>query len=104
MFGRLCVILVLTAVLPVEAMAADFGAPSGWAGKKVVPGADVTIEAGVRVIRPVPFDPAWVVDDETEIPGGVVYRGAAFYRVPGARAPKAVHQAKPQTPDKQGEE
>lgn len=104
MFGRLCVILVLTAVLPVAATAADFGAPSGWAGRKVVPGADVTIEAGVRVIRPVPFDPAWLVEDETEIPGGVVYRGAAFYRVPGARAPKAGHQAKPQTPDKQGEE
>lgn len=104
MFRQVCVVLLLTAALPVAAMAADFGAPSGAAGRHLVPGADVTIEAGVRVIRPVPFDPAWVVDEETEIPGGVVYRGAAFYRVPGVRAPKAVHRAKPQTPDKQNEE
>lgn len=82
-------------------MAADLGAPSNAAGRHLVPGADVTIEAGVRVIRPVPFDPAWLVDDETEIPGGVVYHGAAFYRVPGVRAPKALHKANPKTPDKQ---
>ncbi|MBS0251727.1 MAG: hypothetical protein JSR78_11770 [Proteobacteria bacterium] len=104
MFRQSCVALILIAAVPVAAMAADFGAPSGAAGRYFVPGADVTIEAGVRVIRPVPFDPAWLVDDETEIPGGVVYHGAAIYRVPGARAPKAVRRAKPKTPDKQDEE
>jgi hypothetical protein len=59
-----------------------------------VPGAYVTIEGGVRVIRPVPFDPAWVVSEETKIPGGLVYHGATFYRVPGASAAKAGHKAK----------
>ena len=74
-------------------MAADFGRPGVSGG--MVPGAYVTIESGVRVIRPVPFDPAWVVSDETEIPGGVVYHGAAIYHVPS----KAAHKAKPQKPD-----
>ncbi|MFT3729811.1 MAG: hypothetical protein QM780_00065 [Hyphomicrobium sp.] len=85
-------------------MAADFGGPRAATGRYLVPGADVTIEAGVRVIGPIPFDPAWVVDEKTEIPGGVVYRGAAFYRVPSARAPKAIHKAKPESPAKQDEE
>jgi hypothetical protein len=94
MFGRILVVLVLSAGLQTTAMAADFGGPKA-AGRQVVPGALVTLEHGVRVIRPLPFDPAWVVDDETEIPGGVVYRGAAFYRVPGPSA-KAAHKSKPE--------
>lgn len=100
MVRRISIFLVLAVALPGVALAADFGSPGGWSGRQTVPGANVTIEAGVRVIRPVPFDPAWVVDDETEIPGGVVYRGAAFYRVPGVRAPKSVHKAKPESSEK----
>jgi hypothetical protein len=60
-----------------------------------MPGAYVRMEGGVRVIRPLPFDPAWLVEEETAIPGGVVYHGAAFYRVPSASAAKTGHRAKP---------
>lgn len=96
MFRRICIFLTSIAVLQSAAMAADFGSPRGPVGRQIVPGAYVTMEAGVRVIRPVPFDPAWVVDDETEIPGGVVYHGAAFYRVPGAPIAKTIPKAKPE--------
>ncbi len=78
-------------------MAADFGKPK-VTGLRSVPGAYVTREGGVRVIRPVPFDPAWVVSEEAEIPGGIVYHGAAFYHVPGASPSKAGHKAKPEKP------
>lgn len=94
MFARILVVLVFSAGLQTAAMAADFGGPKA-AGSQVVPGALVTIEGGVRVIRPLPFDPAWVVNDETEIPGGLVYRGAAFYRVPGGST-KSAPKAKPE--------
>jgi len=79
-------------------MAADFGRPSVSGG--TVPGAYVTIEGGVRVIRPVPFDPAWVVSDETAIPGGIVYHGAALYHVPRRSPSKAARKAKPVDPEK----
>lgn len=82
-------------------MAADFGWPRVSAGRQSVPGAYVTLEGGVRVIRPIPFDPSWVVSEETEIPGGVVYHGAAFYRVPSA---KDAQKAKPEPPSKRQSE
>ncbi len=98
---RIFVFLTLTAAIQSAAAAADFGWPrTSSVGRQSVPGAEVTIEGGVRVIRPVPFDPAWVASEKTEIPGGIVYRGAAFYRVPGAPARKAAHAAAPKRPDK----
>jgi hypothetical protein len=99
MFRRIFVFLTLAAGVQSAAMAADFGRPGVSAGGSV-PGAYVTMEGGVRVIRPVPFDPAWVVSDEAEIPGGIVYHGAAFYHVPSSRPAKAAHKAKPAAPDK----
>ncbi len=92
MIGRIFLFLTLTVALQSAAIAADFGWPMVRTGKQSVPGADVTIESGVRVIRPVPFDPAWVVDEKTRIPGGVVYRGAAFYRVPSKAAHKPMSE------------
>ncbi len=100
MLRRIFVFLTLTAASQSAAAAADFGWPRTSVGRQSVPGAEVTIEGGVRVIRPVPFDPAWVADEETKIPGGVIYHGAAFYRVPGAPARKAAHAAAPKRPDK----
>ena len=96
MFRRTFVFVILTAALQSAAMAADFGWPRVSADRQSVPGAYVTVEGGVRVIRPVPFDPSWVVNDETRIPGGIVYHGAAFYRVPS----KVAHKAKPERPEK----
>ncbi len=98
MFRRIFIFLTFAASVGSVAMAADFGRPRASGGSSV-PGAYVTIEGGARVIRPVPFDPAWVVSDETEIPGGSIYHGAAFYRVPGASPPKAAHRVKPEGPE-----
>ena len=88
MILRIFVFLALAAGLQGAAMAADFGGPK-ILGRQTVPGAYVTMEQGVRVIRPVPFDPAWVVSDEAPIPGGIVYHGAAIYHVPHTSAHKA---------------
>ncbi len=98
MFRRIFVFLTLAVGVQSAAMAADFGRPRA-SGSRFVPGAYVTIEGGVRVIRPVPFDPEWVVSERTEIPGGIVYRGAAFYHVTGASPSKAAHKARPEKPD-----
>ncbi len=98
MFLRIFVFLALAVGVQSEAMAADLGRPRVSGGRSV-PGAYVTIEGGVRVLRPVPFDPAWVVSERTEISGGIVYRGAAFYHVPGASPSRAAHKARPEKPD-----
>jgi hypothetical protein len=99
MLRRIFIFLALAAGVQGAAMAADFGKPK-MTGMQSVPGAYVTMEGGVRVIRPVPFDPAWVVNDETPIPGGIVYHGAAFYHVPRALPSKAAHKAQPTDPEK----
>ncbi len=96
MVARFCIWLISVVSVQGAATAADFGKPRVSAGRQTVPGAYVTIEGGVRVIRPVPFDPGWVVSEETAIPGGTVYHGAAFYRVPS----KAAHSPASKKPDK----
>jgi hypothetical protein len=95
MFARILFVLALMVAVASTAAAADFGETDPAAGGQTVPGAYVRMEYGVRVIRPIPWDPAWVANEETEIPGGVVYHGAAFYRAPRSVEGKAPHRSNP---------
>ena len=93
MFARILFSLASMATLASAAAAADFGGPDPSARGQTVPGAYVRMEHGVRVIRPIPWDPAWVANEETPIPGGVVYHGAAFYRAPHGSTAKVGHRS-----------
>jgi hypothetical protein len=98
MFGRILISLIFAAGFQSAAMAADFGKPRVTDVRPVL-GADVTMEGGVRVIRPVVLDPGPLVIEEGEAPGRMIYHGAAFYHVPSARPSQAHHKAKPEASD-----
>ena len=84
MFARLCFGLIAMVAALSPAMSADVAPVQAPDAAPPVPGAHVTVESGVRVIRPVaPVSGANALE-QADTRGSLVYRGAAFYRAPSA--------------------
>jgi hypothetical protein len=88
MITRVCFGLVAAAGIASSSWAADLTADQVQDGSPLVPGAHVTIEGGVRVIRPEPLDTGPNAMQQADTTGSLLYRGAAFYRVPSEKPPK----------------
>jgi hypothetical protein len=99
MFVRVCCYLISVAGVASAGFAADFPKPKAATASQKVPGANVTIEGGVRVIRPLPGDGDWGME-QAQSTGRLIYRGAAFYRVPTAGKKAKASQGDPKVDPK----
>jgi hypothetical protein len=82
MFPRFLISMAVIAGFHDAATAADFGSQRARSFPSVI-GASVTMEGGVRVIRPFTLDPGPLVVEDAMTEGRIIYHGAAIYRVPG---------------------
>ncbi|MFA5955357.1 hypothetical protein [Hyphomicrobium sp.] len=91
MFARFCFGLIAVIGAVSAAMAAESAPTKIPIVPQAVPGGDVTIEGGVRVIRPASPEADLQAVEQADSRGSLIYRGAAFYRVPSPTPPKSGH-------------
>ncbi len=91
MFARFCFGLIAVVGAASVAMGAESAPAKIPSVPQAVPGGDVTIEGGVRVIRPAFPEADLQAVEQADSRGSLIYRGAAFYRVPSAAPPKSGH-------------
>jgi hypothetical protein len=91
MFARFSVRIAIAVFLGAAGISSALAGSGAQRDLELVPGARVTIEGGVRVIRPVPLDGRDIGGGaQQQWSGAMMYRGAAFYRVPDLKPPRTV--------------
>jgi hypothetical protein len=90
MFAKFSVLIVSAVIIMSVGVDSAIAESAASNNPQTVPGARVTIEGGVRVIRPAPLAGRDTRGDEAQqSSGAMIYRGAAFYRLPDLKPPRA---------------